>query len=95
VGKRMKLAYTRRMVSAALSGELDGVETVTDPIFGLPIPVAVEGVPTEILNPRNTWGDGEAYDAQANKLAQMFVENFKQFEDGVHADVVAAGPKPG
>jgi phosphoenolpyruvate carboxykinase (ATP) len=94
VGKRMKLAYTRRMVSAALSGELDGVETVADPIFGLHIPAAVEGVPTEILNPRNTWKSGEAYDAQANKLAQMFVNNFKQFEDGVHADVIAAGPRP-
>lgn len=94
VGKRMKLAYTRRMVTAALAGELDNVETVADPIFGLHVPAAVEGVPAEVLNPRNTWESGEAYDAQANKLAQMFVDNFKQFEDGVHADVIAAGPKP-
>lgn len=92
VGGRMKLAYTRRMVSAALAGELDDIETFTEPFFGLHIPKHVEGVPDDVLNPRNTWSDGAAYDAQAAKLAKMFVENFKQFEDGVTADVRAAGP---
>ena len=67
-GSRMKLAHTRRMVSAALAGELDSVETVEDPIFGLHIPVTVEGVPDEVLRPRATWADGEAYDAAAKKL---------------------------
>lgn len=94
VGSRMKLAYTRRMVSAVLAGELDDVETVEDPIFGLQIPVAIEGVPTTILNPRNTWANGDDYDTQANHLAQMFVENFSQFEDGVDEAVKAAGPRP-
>ncbi len=93
VGQRMKLAYTRRMVSAALSGELDNVETFIEPFFGLHIPSHIEGVPDEALNPRNTWADGAAYDAQAAKLANMFVENFKQFAEGVTADIRAAGPQ--
>jgi phosphoenolpyruvate carboxykinase (ATP) len=92
VGKRMKLAYTRAMVTAALNGDLDDVETETEPFFGLNIPRSVEGVPDEVLNPRNTWADKEAYDAQANKLAAMFVQNFKQFEDGVSQAVIDAGP---
>jgi phosphoenolpyruvate carboxykinase (ATP) len=93
VGERMKLKYTRRMISAALNGELDGVETLVDPIFGLNIPASIEGVPAEILAPRNTWTDPVAYDEQATKLAQMFVENFKQFEDGVSDAIAAAGPQ--
>lgn len=95
VGSRMKLRYTRRMVSAALAGELENVETTVDPTFGLEIPVQVEGVPTEILVPKNTWSDGAAYDAQAAKLAQMFVKNFEQFADGVNDEVKAAAPKVG
>jgi phosphoenolpyruvate carboxykinase (ATP) len=93
VGERMKLKYTRRMISAALNGELDGVETVTDPIFGLNIPVAIEGVPSEILVPRNTWTDPVAYDEQASSVARLFIENFKQFEDGVSEAIAAAGPQ--
>jgi phosphoenolpyruvate carboxykinase (ATP) len=92
-GSRMKLAYTRRMVSAALNGELDNVETAEEPFFGLHIPVAVEGVPSEVLNPRQTWADPARYDAQAAKLAAMFVENFKQYESGVTPEIIAAGPK--
>jgi phosphoenolpyruvate carboxykinase (ATP) len=92
VGERMKLAYTRAMVTAALNGDLDDVETEIEPFFGLHIPTTVEGVPDEVLNPRNTWEDKEAYDAQAAKLAGMFVENFRQFEDGVSQEVVDAGP---
>lgn len=92
-GKRMNLAYTRRMVTAALAGELDGVATQTDPIFGVAIPEKVEGVPDEILVPRNTWDDGAAFDAQAAELARMFVENFGQFADGVSDDVKAAAPR--
>ncbi len=93
-GERMKLAYTRRMVHAALGGELDDVETVVDPIFGVRIPASVEGVPSEILQPKNTWKDAAAFDAQARKLAQMFVDNFKQFEDGVTDETRLAAPKP-
>lgn len=91
-GSRMKLAYTRRMVSAALSGELDQVETYTDSLFGLHVPTHVEGVPQEVLHPRNTWDDGEKYDAQATKLASMFVKNFAKFAEGVSDDVKDAGP---
>ena len=93
VGQRMKLAYTRRMVAAALEGELDDVETWTDPVFGLHVPAHIEGVPDEILNPRETWPDKAAYDEQARKLARMFAENFLHFADGVSEEVKAAGPK--
>ncbi|MCI0395377.1 MAG: phosphoenolpyruvate carboxykinase (ATP) [Chloroflexi bacterium] len=93
VGSRMKLSYTRRMVTAALGGELDNVELVEDPIFGLRIPAHVEDVPDEALRPRQTWQNPEEYDAQAARLARMFVENFDQFADGVAADIRTAGPR--
>ncbi len=92
-GTRMKLAHTRRMVTAALSGELDSVPTTTDPIFGLAIPERVDGVPAQLLVPRNTWADGAAFDAQAARLAKMFAESFQRFADGVSDEVKAAGPK--
>ena len=95
VGERMNIKLTRNMVRAALNGELDAVETVTDPIFGVEVPVHVPGVPDDVLRPRATWADPHAYDAQARRLAGMFVENFKRFEDSVSAEVVAAGPRPG
>ncbi|MEM9290385.1 MAG: phosphoenolpyruvate carboxykinase (ATP) [Acidobacteriota bacterium] len=91
-GSRMKLAFTRRMVEAALAGELDNVETVVDPVFGVQVPVAVDGVPNELLIPRNTWDDPQAFDQAAAKLAQMFQENFEQFADGVDEEVRGAGP---
>ena len=92
VGQRIKLGFTRRMVTAALSGELDGVETWTDPIFGLNVPVRIEGVPDKLLRPRETWQNPADYDAQASKLADMFAENFKKYESGVSEEVKAAGP---
>jgi phosphoenolpyruvate carboxykinase (ATP) len=92
VGSRMKLAYTRAMVHAALSGELAHVATRPDPVFGLEIPVEVPGVPAEVLMPRSTWPDAAAYDAQAAKLAGMFRENFKKFEAEVSEAVRQAGP---
>ena len=91
-GKRMKIAYTRAMIRAALSGALDHVAYERDPVFNLDIPASCSGVPSDVLKPRGTWADGAAYDAQAAKLAKMFVENFKAFEQGVTADVLAAGP---
>lgn len=94
VGNRMKLAYTRAMITAALSGELDEVAFETEPFFGLSIPKQIPNVPDGILNPRATWEDSAAYDAQAAKLVEMFVKNFKQFEDGVTAEIIAAGPQP-
>lgn len=95
VGSRMKLAYTRAMVDAAISGKLDGVETRQDPIFGLHVPVSVPGVPDEVLMPRQTWADPAAYDEQAKKLAAMFRENFEKFAADVSEAVRAAGPIAG
>jgi phosphoenolpyruvate carboxykinase (ATP) len=91
-GSRMKLAHTRRMVSAALAGELDGAAFRKDPVFGFDVPTAVPGVPDSLLDPRGTWPDAAAYDAQAAKLARMFADNFATFAAGVDADVAAAGP---
>ena len=93
MGERMSLKYTRAMVSAALAGDLDGVETVTDPVFGVAIPTAIDGVPSEVLQPRMTWADGEAYDATAKKLAEMFCANFEKYADGCSDEVMGAGPK--
>ncbi|MGX1983772.1 phosphoenolpyruvate carboxykinase (ATP) [Thermolongibacillus altinsuensis] len=81
VGERMKLSYTRAMVQAALEGELNNVETVKDPIFGLEIPLHVPGVPDEVLQPKNTWKDPVAYEAKAKELAAKFRENFKKFKN--------------
>jgi phosphoenolpyruvate carboxykinase (ATP) len=91
VGKRMSLRHTRALVNAALDGQLDAVEFVTEPAFGLHIPVSCPGVPAEILNPRNAWADKDAYDRQAADLAGRFEANFKQF-DAPEA-VRAAGPR--
>lgn len=91
-GRRMELAYTRRLVSAALNGELDGAETFNFPIFNLEVPAHVEGVPDEVLDPRNTWADGAAYDEQRARLARMFADNFRQFADSVSQPIREAGP---
>jgi phosphoenolpyruvate carboxykinase (ATP) len=81
VGSRMKLAYTRAMVQAALEGELDHVETIKDEIFGLEIPLHVPGVPDDVLQPQKTWADPEAYEKKAKELAAKFRENFKKFSN--------------
>jgi len=93
VGKRMKLAHTRRMVHALLRGDLRTTALDTDPIFGLHTPKEIADVPGEILNPRNTWSDKAAYDVQAKKLAAMFRDNFSKFETFVPDAVRAVGPK--
>ncbi len=93
VGKRIDIGHTRAMVRAALAGELQDVETVTDPVFGLRVPTACPGVPADLLQPRRTWADPAAYDRQARRLANMFIENFKAFEDSVPDEVRAAGPR--
>lgn len=92
VGGRIKLGYTRSMVSAALNGDLENVETYTDPYFGLKVPKHVHGVPDEVLNPQQTWPDQQAYQQQAQKLVQMFSDNFSQFRDRVSPAVREAGP---
>jgi phosphoenolpyruvate carboxykinase (ATP) len=93
VGSRMKIGLTRAMIRAALSGQLDSAACELDPVFNLEVPLACPGVPSEVLKPRATWAKAEEYDRQAAKLARMFVENFKAFEQNVSADVRAAGPK--
>ena len=93
VGKRMKIAHTRAMINAALAGQLDKAQYRTDPVFNLEVPTTCPGVPEEVLDPRKTWPDGKAYDEQAKKLAAMFADNFKRFEQDVPASVKAAGPK--
>jgi phosphoenolpyruvate carboxykinase (ATP) len=91
VGHRMKIQYTRAMVHAALNDALNDVPTRTDPNFGIAVPTHCPDVPTEVLDPRATWADAQAYDAQARKLARMFADNFKQFEGDVSAVVKAEG----
>jgi phosphoenolpyruvate carboxykinase (ATP) len=93
VGSRMKIAYTRAMVSAALEGSLAGVATREDPVFGLHVPTSCPDVPAAVLNPRETWDDKDAYDAAAADLARRFRENFAAYEDQVSDAVRAAGPK--
>ncbi len=92
-GSRIKLAYTRAMIHAAMKGELDQVEYHTQDIFGLHYPSVCPGVPSEVLNPRNTWADSSAYDAQANALAELFVRNFEKFESRATDEMKAASPK--
>ncbi len=93
VGQRMKIGYTRAMIRAILEGKLAEIETSADPIFGLNVPVSCPEVPTEVLQPRNTWADKEAYDRQAHDLARRFNENFKKYEAGVSDVVRAVAPK--
>jgi phosphoenolpyruvate carboxykinase (ATP) len=90
-GERMPIGATRAMLRAALEGELDGVEYRTDPVFGFEVPLAVPGVDAELLDPRSTWRDADAYDRKARELARMFRDNFAKFD----ADdaVAAAGPR--
>jgi phosphoenolpyruvate carboxykinase (ATP) len=91
-GSRMKLEYTRAMVTAILEGALNDVPTQVDPIFGLHVPQSVPNVPSELLNPRNTWADPAAYDAAALDLARRFHANFEKYADRAAAEVKAAAP---
>ena len=92
-GKRMNLKYTRAMVTAALNGELEKAEFVTDPYFGVQVPTSCPGVPDEQMIPAKQWGDDQSgYDTKAKELAKAFVENFKQYTH-MSDDVVAAGPQ--
>ncbi|MHB1330105.1 MAG: phosphoenolpyruvate carboxykinase, partial [Gemmatimonadales bacterium] len=92
VGSRMKLANTRAMITAALSGALDKASYRKDPVFGFEVPTSVPGVTDKVLDPRATWPDTAAYDAQAAKLSAMFKDNFKGFAGQVPDAVVKGGP---
>ena len=93
VGSRMKIAHTRAMIRAALSGALDSVAYRRHPVFNVEMPTSCPDVPAGVLDPRSTWQDGAAYDEQATRLAAMFVDNFRTFAGDVDAAVVAAGPR--
>ena len=89
----MKIKHTRAMIRAILNGSLATVETKPDPIFGVSVPVSCPDVPAEVLTPRNTWADKDAYDTKARDLARLFNENFKKYEAGVSEQVRAVAPK--
>ena len=91
-GSRMKLSYTRAMISAALEGALENVEYKKDPVFGLAIPQTCPGVPSEVLNPKSTWKDQNDYDSKANELAKRFNKNFEKFSDEASEDILSAAP---
>ena len=93
VGSRMKLNYTRAMITAALNGQLSQVKFTKHSIFGVEVPGAVPGVPTEILDPRNTWADKAGYDKTAASLADKFVENFKKYAEYANEEILAGAPK--
>ncbi|QPC42548.1 phosphoenolpyruvate carboxykinase [Kaustia mangrovi] len=92
VGERMPIAVTRGLLNAALDGSLNGAEFRKDPCFGFDVPVSVPGIDTAVLTPRETWDDKGAYDAQAQALVQMFIDNFERFEAHVDPEVRAAAP---
>ncbi|MCO4818801.1 MAG: phosphoenolpyruvate carboxykinase (ATP) [Bacteroidetes bacterium] len=93
IGSRMSLSNTRAMITAALNGDLDNVDFINHPVFGLAMPTTCPNVPDEVLNPRNTWADKESYDKKANHLAGLFNNNFKSFEEGSNEEIKAAAPK--
>lgn len=93
VGSRMKLSYTRAMITAAMNGNLDNVEFATQPVFELAIPTSCPDVPTEILNPKDTWADKTAFDETVNSLAAKFIKNFSKFEAETSEAILSAAPK--
>ena len=93
-GRRMPIAATRVMLAAALAGGLDDGPFRHDDVFGFEVPVSVPGVDDELLDPRSTWRDSDAYDQGARRLAQMFVDNFEARFGDVDESIRAAGPKP-
>ncbi|MFN2389076.1 MAG: phosphoenolpyruvate carboxykinase (ATP) [Actinomycetota bacterium] len=92
VGRRMSLAHTRALVRAAVSGELEDVETTRHPIFNVDVPVSCPGVPDDVLDPRSTWPDADEYEIKARELAALFAENFERFRELVPPEVIKAGP---
>jgi phosphoenolpyruvate carboxykinase (ATP) len=94
VGNRMKLSYTRAMITAALNGELDQVAFEKHPVFGMLMPKMCPGVPKELLHPRYTWADRAAYDQAASKLAEMFIQNFEKYAAGVSEEILQSAPNP-
>lgn len=92
-GNRIKLAYTREMIKAALEGKLDNVEYEAHPVFGFKMPRECPNVPSEILNPRNTWANKDEYDTKAKELAKLFVKNFEKYASAASGETASAAPK--
>lgn len=95
VGKRMNLKYTRALITAALSNQLNEVDYIPHNVFGVAVPLACPGVPAEMLDPRNTWTDKSAYDQKANFLAKAFVKNFEQFAAMASQETLEGAPHVG
>ena len=93
IGERIKLKYTRAMINAALAGKLEYVEYNMIKIFNLHVPKECEGVPSEILKPRNTWVNKEKYDLKASQLAGLFNHNFKKYESMVNHEIRSTAPR--
>ncbi len=92
-GSRFKLKYTRAIIDAIHSGAFDNTEWKTEPKFKLSIPISCPDVPSEVLNPVNTWADKKAFEDTMDKLVTLFQNNFKKFEEKVNPDIISAGPK--
>jgi phosphoenolpyruvate carboxykinase (ATP) len=92
-GKRMSLKITRALISAALRGDLNEVQYKQHDIFGVEIPVTCPDVPSELLNPRDTWNDKDAYDKKANFLAEAFLKNFEKYRSFANREILSAVPK--
>jgi phosphoenolpyruvate carboxykinase (ATP) len=92
VGKRISIAYTRALLSAALTGKLLDVEYYTDPVFGFQVPKTCEGVPSGVLDPASSWSNRETYMNKYRQLASRFIDNFKKFHDETPPEIVNAGP---
>ena len=93
VGERISLKNTRAMITAILNGELDGAEYIKHEVISLNMPTSCPNVPYEILSPKNTWEDKNAYDSKANELADAFNKNFAQFADNANEEILAVAPK--
>ena len=93
IGKRISIRHTRALLNSALTGELTKVDYRKDPVFGFEVPLSCEGVPSDILEPANSWGAKADYDKKYAALAARFIDNFKRFADGVTPEVLASGPK--
>jgi len=93
VGERIKLRYTRSLITAALNGNFSEIDYEQHPVFGIEMPTQCADVPTELLNPRNAWSNKEAYDHKANQLAEAFVKNFNQYASAANQEILDAAPK--
>jgi len=93
VGNRMKLSYTRAMITAVLEGHLANAAFEKDKVFGFEVPTACPNVPASVLNPKNTWTDKKAYDDKATFLAKQFIKNFEKYAKGVSTEILDAAPR--